>query len=330
MADRIRKINSQTGDVHAVVKTGDALPSNASIWGLAVSANGTVYAVDEAQSVVYKIFEDGRISGTIAGRIGTTGDAISPSSTAATYPVGEAEIVSTHPVSRLNAPVGICVDASDNIYVSSTGKHKIYRLSPSGRCQTLAGNGTAGDVCGSDGLTCQFSSPSGVCVDKAGIVYVADRGNNKIKKIWPSGKTTVLAGAGDGSSGFANGNGNSAKFDTPWAVCADQNGTIYVADTGNYRIRKVDEAGNVVTLAGFANGSVDGVGNTARFGAVYDICINASGVIFALDYGNATIRRVDNSGKVATMMAWDSGTTGSASAIAVDKSGFLYILEKNV
>ena len=325
MADRIRKINIDKNTVHAVVTTdGSVLPTNAQLYGLAVSAEGTVYATDYANSVVYKVFEDGRANGAVVGKIAVTGDIASSG--------GPSGLDGTNNgnTARLNKPVGIAVDASGNIYIADKLNHKIKRLSPSGRCQTLAGTGVTGDAVNDNGLLAQFASPEGICVDKAGIVYVADTDNNKIKKIYPSGKTVVLAGAGDASSGMVNGNGNTAKFDAPTAVCADQNGMLYVADSVNYRIRQVDEAGNVVTLAGFANGSVDGVGNAARFGSVFDICIDNSGVIWVLDFGNATIRRVLNNGKVTTFLGWKGNTTGGASAIAVDKSGFLYILEKNV
>ena len=340
MADRIRKINIDKNTVHAVVTTdGSVLPTTASIYGLACSAEGTLYAADIINHVVYKVFEDGRVKGSIVGKIGVPGDVVADGNAAVDgLPATVAAPVSASvPVSRLREPCGICVDASGNIYVSTAASriyqgsvNKIYRISPSGRCQTLAGAITAGDVVNDNGLLCRFSSPTGLAVDKAGIVYVADRDNNKIKKVYPNGKTVVLAGAGDASSGMANGNGNNAKFDTPWDVCVDQNGMVYVADTNNYRIRQIDPAGNVVTLAGFADGSVDGVGNTARFGFVYNICIDASGVIWALDFGNKTIRRITNDGKVTTFLGWKDGTTNDASAIAVDKSGFLYILEKNV
>ena len=340
MADRIRKINIDKNTVHAVVTTdGSVLPTSASIYGLACSAEGTLYAADLANHVVYKVFEDGRVKGSVVGKIGVPGDHVADGNAAIDgLPATVAAPVSASvPVSRLTSPCGICVDSSGNIFVSVVGDrerevmaNKIYRISPSGRCQTLAGAMTAGDVVNDNGLLCRFKVPAGLAVDKAGVVYVADTYNNKIKKIYPSGKTVVLAGAGDASAGMVNGNGNTAKFNHPWDVCVDQNGMVYVADTGNYRIRQIDPAGNVVTLAGFATGSVDGVGNAARFAEVYNICIDASGVIWALDSGNATVRRILNSGKVTTFLGVKTGTTGDASAIAVDKSGFLYVLEKNV
>jgi sugar lactone lactonase YvrE len=317
MADRIRKINVQTSEVHAVVTTGDQLPGGAAIWGMAVSANGTLYVADQALNVVYKVFEDGRVSGALVGSLTVPGDVAS-----------SGLLGSDGNTARIRVPIGVAVDSSDNIYICDSTNHKIKRLSSSGRCQTLAGTGVAGDVCNDNGLLAQFNLPYGICVDAAGIVYVADNNNHKIKKILPSGKVVSLAGATGG--GFANGNGSAAKFTTPSGICVSKSRKLFVADEGNYRIRQVDEAGNVVTLAGFAQGNVDGVGNVARFGQVYDICVDNSGVIWALDWGNHSIRRILDNGKVTTFMSWADNTTLGASSIAVDNSGFLYILENNV
>jgi sugar lactone lactonase YvrE len=317
MADRIRKINVQTGEVHMVVKTGDQLPPTASLWGICVSANGTLYAADNDNYVVYKIFEDGRVNGAIVGKLTTPGDVASSGLSG-----------SDGNTARLRATAGICVDSSDNIYVADGGNHKIKRLSPSGRCQTLAGTGVAGDVCSDNGLLAQFNVPYGVCVDAAGIVYVCDSENDKIKKIWPSGKVTSLAGGTGG--GMANGNGAAAKFDVPVGICINKSRKLFVVDNDNYRIRQVDEAGNVVTLAGFTGGGyVDGVGNAARFSFMYDICVDNSGVMYVIDAGNSVIRKVLDNGTVSTLTSWKNPTIGTASAIAVDNSGFLYILEKN-
>lgn len=318
MADRIRKINSQTSDVHAVVVTGQQLPANASIWGLAVSANGTVYAADNANNVVYKVFENGTVNGSIVGSIGVAGDV--PSS---------GMVASGGNTARLNVPVGICVDASDNIYVADSYNHKIKRLTTHGRCQTLVGTGVSGDVSGDNGLLCQLNNPTGICVDKSGIIYICDSSNNKIKKILPSGKVVVIAG--NGTAGMANGIGNSAIFDTPNGITVDNSGVLYVCDTYNYRIRKIDQNGNSITLAGFTQGFVDSVGNNARFGTCYDIVIDpANNVLWVLDYSNRAIRKVLVDGRVTTFMPWKGSTIGSASSMAVDKNGFLYILEKNV
>lgn len=317
MADRIRKINSQTSDVHAVITT-DSLPAGATLDGMAVSAEGTVYATDATNDVVYKIFEHGQVSGALVGKIATSGDVAS-----------SGMYGSDGNTARLNKPYGCAVDASGNIFIADSTNHKIKRLSPSGRCQTLAGTGASGDACSDNGLACQFASPAGIAVDKAGIVYVADEGNSKIKKVWPSGKTVSLAGGTGG--GMANGQGAAALFNGPTGVAVDNSGNVYVLDKGNLRVRKVDTAGNVITLAGGAAGFVDGVGNAARFGAnTWDIVIDpANNYLYIIDQTNDAIRKVSVSGTITTFMHWEQ-TVGATSSIAMDKSGFLYILERNI
>jgi sugar lactone lactonase YvrE len=317
MADRIRKINSQTGEIRAVVTTGDQLPAAASIVGLAVSPNGTVFAVDGDQHVVYKIFEDGRVNGTIVGSIGASGDVVSSGLDG-----------SDGNDARLNTPLGVAVDASGNIFVADSVNHKIKRLNEHGRSQTLAGTGAAGNVVDDNGLVAQFSSPRGLDVDKAGIVYVADSGNDRIKKIWPSGKTIVLAGAG---AGMADGQGNAAQFDTPLDVAVDNQGNVYVCDNDNLRIRRVDVDGNVTTLAGGSSGLTDDVGNAAQFASLNNIVMDPSNnLMWVLDASNSAIRKVWVDGRVKTFASWESGTINGATAIGIDKTGFLYFLEKNV
>lgn len=317
MADRIRKINSQTSDVHAVITTS-SLPAGAALDGMAVSAEGTVYATDMTNEVVYKIFEDGRVLGAVVGKIATTGDRAS-----------SGLLGSDGNYARLRDPYGCCVDASGNIFISDNYNNKVKRLSPSGRCQTLAGQVTSGDVCSDDGLACKFNGPAGVAVDKAGIVYVADQGNNKIKKIWPSGKTVSLAGA-TGAGAFANGSGANANFNSPTGIAVDNSGNVYVMDRANYRIRKVDTAGNATTIAGGLAGYVDGDGNAAKFGLnTWDICIDpANNYLYVIDQTNTAVRKISVSGKVTTFM--HTSNTGTNSSIAMDKSGFLYVLEQNV
>lgn len=317
MADRIRKINSSTGQVHAVITT-DALAAGALLDGVCVSLEGTVYAVDTANSVVYKVFEQGRVLGAVVGKIATTGDVAS-----------SGLYGSDGNTARINAPCGCCVDNSGNIFISDTSNHKVKRLSPSGRCQTLAGTGVAGDVCGDNGLAVQLQGPTGIAVDKAGVLYVCDSGNNKIKKVWPSGKTVSLAGGTGG--GMANGNGANALFQNPTGIAVDNSGNCYVWDRTNTRLRRVDSEGNVVTLAGYSAGYVDGVGNAARFGAnTWDVCIDpANNYLYVLDQTNDAVRKVSSNGTVTTFMHWNQ-TDSSESCIAMDRSGFLYVLEKNV
>jgi sugar lactone lactonase YvrE len=158
---------------------------------------------------------------------------------------------------QFNNPSGVCTDAAGNIYVADRENHRIRRIDGSGNVTTYAGTGTAGFNNGV-ATSAQFDFPSGVCADAAGNIYVADFGNNRIRRIDGSGNVTTYAGTG--TAGFNNGVATSAQFSTPYGVCADAAGNIYVADFGNNRIRRIDGSGNVTTYAGtgtagFNNGS---------------------------------------------------------------------------
>jgi sugar lactone lactonase YvrE len=209
-------------------------------------------------------------------------------------------------------------------------------MSPSGRLVFFAGNQSfTGDVCntidGNDGTIARFSPTTtgmGICVDSAGVVYLADTGNHKVKKIWSSGKTTSMAGV---SSGFANGTGGAAQFNDPTDVCVDGHGNLFVADRDNNRIRKITESGVVTTLAGTAAAAFTDAdsGSDARFSAPVRICMDPSNQFFyVMDSANAAIRKVHTSGKTNTFCSYNVPTGSITGDICVDNSGFLYILEK--
>jgi sugar lactone lactonase YvrE len=140
---------------------------------------------------------------------------------------------------------------------------------------TLAGSVTAGFADGV-GQAAQFRGPSGVAVDAVGTLYVADRGNNRIRKITPAGVVTTLAGSDQ--SGFADGQGAAAAFAAPTGVAVSTSGTVYVADADNNRIRQVSQAGVVTTLAGSGTaGFANGTGAVALFNRPGGVAIDAGG-----------------------------------------------------
>jgi hypothetical protein len=166
----------------------------------------------------------------------------------------------------------------------------------------LAGNmGGVGNADGA-GVAARFNGPGGIATDKAGNIYVADSGNNTIRKITPAGVVTTLAGT-PGLKGSADGAGAAASFWHPSSVAADNTGNIYVADTWNNTIRKITPAGVVTTLAGTAgaNGSADGAGAAANFSDPCGVATDSSGNIYVADTGNSTIRKITPAGIVTTL-----------------------------
>jgi sugar lactone lactonase YvrE len=137
-------------------------------------------------------------------------------------------------------PTGVAVDASGNVFVADYGNHSIRKISAAGAVSTIAGNGAPGFRDGS-GANAQFTDPSGIAVDAGGNVYVADQGNNRIRKITPAGFVTTLAGSG--SQGLQDGIAGAARFSAPTGLAVDASGNVFVADSNNNRIREISPAG---------------------------------------------------------------------------------------
>ena len=177
---------------------------------------------------------------------------------------------------------------------------------------TFAGAAGAAGTADGTGGSSRFRSPGAVTADRAGNIYIADTGNHTIRKITPAGVVTTLAGSA-GNAGSADGTGSAARFRYPYGIAADNDGTIFVADTYNHTIRKVTAAGAVTTLAGSAGstGSANGTGSAARFNVPCGIAVDAAGNIIVADAYNHTIRKVTAAG-VATTLAGAAGAIGSA------------------
>ncbi|WP_195760084.1 putative Ig domain-containing protein [Flavobacterium sp. LC2016-23] len=232
-------------------------------------------------------------------------------------------------------PNGVAVDAAGNVYVADTYNHTIRKITPAGVVSTLAGSGTAGAADG-NGVAASFNLPGGVAVDAAGNLYVADTSNNKIRKITSQGVVTTLAGSG--AAGAANGTGTSASFKLPNGLAVDAYGTIYVADTGNHKIRKITPDGVVSTLAGSGSlGYADAYSTTAQFFSPYGVAVDALGVVYVADKNNNSIRKIALDGKVSTLAG--NGTSGDVDAkgklarfyypkgVAVDALGTVYVAD---
>lgn len=158
-----------------------------------------------------------------------------------------------------------------------------------------------------------FNNPHGIAVDPAGNIYVADRFGHKIRKITPGGTVSTLAGSGQ--VGAADGVGINATFHEPWGLCVDSTGVVYVADTRNNLIRKIDQSGTVTTVAGSGNfGTSDGQGTAATFGNPTGIEIAADGSLYIADHLTHIIRRISPNGFVSTL-AGSAYITGNQNGV---------------
>jgi serine/threonine protein kinase/sugar lactone lactonase YvrE len=201
----------------------DGLRANAQFrnpWGVAVDGMGNVFVADMSNDTIRKITPAGMVS-TLAGQAGMSGGLNGVGAGA-----------------QFNNPFAVAVDGADNVYVSDSANDTIRKITPSGVASTVAGMpGYAGSADG-NGNDARFWNPQGLVVDGAGNIYVADTGNNTVRKITPMGVVTTLAGLA-GASGAADGVGVDARFNSPGGMAVDRRGNIYVADTNNHVVRKI-------------------------------------------------------------------------------------------
>ncbi|AHJ99022.1 hypothetical protein Hsw_3427 [Hymenobacter swuensis DY53] len=201
--------------------------------------------------------------------------------------------------------------------------------------KTLAGNGIDGFANGL-GTIAQFNGPEGAAVDNQGNVYVADTGNNCIRKITPTGEVTTLAGGS--AEGFVNGPAASARFYGPIDVALDGGGNLLVADYANHCIRKITPAGVVSTFAGTGvAGYTDGNASKAQFNGPSGLTVDEQGTVYVADGENYCIRKITAAGIVSTLAG--NGTRGFADGpgstaqfrgpegLVLDRKGTLYVAD---
>ncbi|OFX21894.1 MAG: hypothetical protein A2V77_20500 [Anaeromyxobacter sp. RBG_16_69_14] len=287
--------------------------------GVAVDAGGNVFVADMGNATIRKTTPAGVVD-TYAGTAEQVGI-----------------VDGTGADARFLNPIGVAVDAGENVYVADFGANTIRKITVDQAVTTLAGTAMQSGSADGTGASARFNWPWGVAVDRSGNVYVTDRGNETIRRITSTGVVSTFAGS-VGQPGSADGTGPAARFNSPGAVAVDVSGNVYVADWGNSTIRKITPAGVVSTLAGTPGqpGSTDGTGTAALFSRPAGLALDGSGNIYVTD--SNTVRRITPVGVVSTL-AGAAGQSGSvdgigttarfnaATAVAVDGRGNIYVVD---
>jgi uncharacterized protein (TIGR03437 family) len=274
---------------------------------------GNLYIADSANHRIRKVSPSGIITTAAGtGNWGYSGDG-GPATNA-----------------KLDYPYSVTIDLSGDLYIADTGNDCIRKVPPSGIITTVAGVngyfGYSGD--GGQATSAQLNSPAGIALDGSGNLYIADRDNNRIRKVSPSGIITTVAGAGVyGFSGDA-GPATSAQLSYPYGVTVDGSGNLYITDRDNNRIRKVSPSGIITTVAGAGSAGYSGDGGPATDAQLYwpsAAAVDGSGNIYIADYGNHRIRLVRAGAAAALFIVTTSplpqGTAGVAYSQTLSATG---------
>ncbi|MGA2246022.1 MAG: immunoglobulin domain-containing protein, partial [Verrucomicrobiota bacterium] len=322
-------ITTVAGDGAAGDSGDGGVATNASLnapAGVAVDGSGNLLIADTGNNSIREVGANGFIT-TVAG-VGSAGNS------------GNGGLATN---ASLAAPAGVAVDAAGNLFVANISNNRVCEVATNGLITTVAGDGSPGGAI-ADGIitNASLSYPSGVAVDAAGNLFIADRGNNRIQKMSASGLITTVAG--DGSPGYSGDGGlaTQASLDAPAGVALDGSGNLFIADTGNNSIREVGANGLITTVAGDGSPGYSGdggVATNATLDAPVGVAVDASGNLFIADTDNNTIREVDTNGVITTVAgdgspgySGDGGLANNASldapaSVTLDGSGNLFIAD---
>jgi len=244
---------------------------------------------------------------------------------------------------EINSPYGVSVDVHGNVYIADTLNSVVRKVDTSGNITTVAGNGTQGfSGDGGPATSARLYSPTRAVADAGGNIYIADYYNSRIRKVDTAGTITTFAGTGNQTFGGDGGPAAAADLNLPYSVAVDSSGNVFIMDTWNNRVRRVDSSGTINTVVGTGFSGVLGDGGpatSAQLNEAEDIAVDSHGNLFIVDYGNSRIRKVDTAGIIVTIAgnsnngysgdggAATSATLNQPTGVAVAASGNVYIAD---
>lgn len=295
------RVSTLAGSGIARSNDGDARTASFNYpMGIVIRPDGGLFVTDAVTGLVRQISIHGDVT-TFAGG-GVFGSVDGKGSNASFVSLG-----------------GLALDTLGNLYVAEFFGHFIRRITPDADVTTFAGNGTSQSQDGK-GRAASFNNPASVAIGSHGEIYVIELDGQVVRKIMPDGEVSTLAGSG--VPAFADGTGNAASFQNAYGIAIDKADNLYVADTGNHRIRKITPAGVVTTLAGSGqSGSADGIGDAASFNFPSGLTVDDDGNVYVVEVFNSLLRRITPQGVVSTL-AGQAGVTGTADGIGPQASFF--------
>ena len=312
----IRKI-ALDGTVSTIAGTGTAgfsgdggLATAAKIRGateICIDNVGIIYFADFQNSCIRKIALDGTISTVagIGGAPGASGSGVSATSTS------------------LTNPIGLCVDAANNLYIADTYNYIIQKFTVGGIITTIAGTGLNG-FSGDGGLAtaANIGFSTSIAIDSLGRIYFTDMGNGRVRMFTEGGNISTIAGGGTGGDG---GLATSASIIQPAGVCLDNLGNIYVTELGRRRVRRFTIGSNISTIAGTGTAGFSGDGGpatSARLNNPYGIDIDNFGNLYIADLNNNRYRKLLPPSITLEVNGTDSAIVSAAlAATTVHKTG---------
>ncbi len=278
-------------------------------WGVAVDGGGNVYISDTFNSVIRKVLPSGVIT-TVAGGGSAQGDG-GPATGAA-----------------LSLPQGIALDPVGNLFIADVGSARILKVSASdGTISTVAGNGTPGYTGdGGPATSAQLNTPTGIVVDAIDNIFIADSHNNVVRRV-SAGTITTFAGTGVAGYSGDGGPGNKAQLTTPNGLALDISDNLYVADSGNSRIRELTVDGTISTISGGGTAGFSGDGGpavTAQLNTPTGVAVDGTGNVYVVDSGNGVVRKLLRTFQLIMIGAAVDAASESATSVSPGQIMVIY------